>query len=289
MTTPEQLDPPQKVTWCTGCGNYGILAALNKAVLELDIPVHNLVISSGIGCSGKIPHYIGSLNSFHTLHGRPIPVGTGISMANKNLEVIVHAGDGDTLGEGLGHFVHAARRNVNLAVFIHNNGVMGLTKGQFSPAAPRGYVSNTSPPPPGAPMAPANPVAQAIAAGATFAARGFSGDQKALVKLMVEAVKHRGFAVVDILQPCITWNRQLTWKFYNENTYSLQDNGHDVTDRMTALEKALIPGDKIPIGLFYKVEAPDLAADIALPEDTPLKDHVTNLKDVQKIIDDLMI
>lgn len=289
MTIPEQLEPPQKVTWCTGCGNHGILAALKKAVIDLDIPIHNLVISSGIGCSGKAPHYIGTLNSFHTIHGRPIPVGTGISMANKNLEVIVHAGDGDTLGEGLGHFVHAARRNVNLAVFIHNNGVMGLTKGQFSPSAPRGYVSNTSPPPPGAPMAPANPVAQAITAGATFVARGFSGDQKALVELMVEAVKHRGFAVLDILQPCQTWNRQLTWKFYNENTYSLQDEGHDVTNRMAALEKALINGDKIPIGLFYKIEAPDLAADIALPEDVPLKDHVTNLKDVQQIIDDLMI
>ncbi len=289
MITEAQLEGPQKITWCTGCGNYGILAALKKAVLELDMPVHNLVISSGIGCSGKIPHYIGGLNSFHTLHGRPIPIGTGIHMANKNLEVIVHAGDGDTLGEGLGHFVHAARRNVNLAVFIHNNGVMGLTKGQFSPSAPRGYVSNTSPPPPGAPMAPANPVAQAITAGATFVARGFSGDQKALVKLMVEAVKHRGFAVVDILQPCVTWNRQLTWKFYNDHTYSLEDDGHDVTDRIAALERALMMKDKIPIGVFYKTQAPDLAADIALPEDVPLKDHTTNLMDVQKIIDDLII
>jgi 2-oxoglutarate ferredoxin oxidoreductase subunit beta len=138
-------------------------------------------------------------------------------------------------------------------------------------------------------MEPTNPIAQAITAGATFAARGFSGDQKALVKLMVEAVQHRGFAVVDILQPCVTWNRQLTWKFYNENTFSLQDNGHDVSDRRAALEKALFSEDKIPIGVFYKVEAPDLAADIALPEDVPLKDHTTKLKDVQQIIDDLMI
>ncbi|MFW9768549.1 MAG: thiamine pyrophosphate-dependent enzyme [Candidatus Thorarchaeota archaeon] len=289
MTTPEQLVEPQKVTWCTGCGNFGILAALKKAVVDLDFPVHNLVISSGIGCSGKIPHYIGGLNSIHAIHGRPIPVATGIHMANKDLKVVVHAGDGDTLGEGLGHFVHAARRNVNLAVFIHNNGVMGLTKGQFSPAAPRGYVSNTSPPPPGSPMEPANPVAQAIEGGATFVARGFSGDQKALVKLMVQAVKHRGFAVVDILQPCQTWNRQLTWKFYNENTYSLQDNGHDVSDRMAALEKALMIKDKIPIGVFYQIESTDLAAGIALPEDVPLKDHTTNLKDIQKIIDDLLI
>ncbi len=289
MTAADQLEGPQKVTWCTGCGNYGILAALKKAVLELDIPVHNLVISSGIGCSGKAPHYIGGLNSFHNLHGRPIPVATGIHLANKDLEVIVHTGDGDCLGEGLSHFVHAARRNVNLAVFIHNNGVMGLTKGQFSPAAPRGYVSNTSPPPPGAPMDPANPVALAITAGATYVARGFSGDQKALVNLMVDAVKHRGFAVVDILQPCVTWNRQLTWKFYNENTYSLQDNGHDTSNRVAALEKALSMEGKIPIGVFYKIEAPDLAADLALPQDVPLKDHKTNLEDVQKIIDDLMI
>ncbi|MFW9974964.1 MAG: thiamine pyrophosphate-dependent enzyme [Candidatus Thorarchaeota archaeon] len=289
MITADQLEGPQKVTWCTGCGNYGILAALKKAVLEIDTPVHNLVISSGIGCSGKVPHYIGALNSFHNLHGRPIPVASGIQLANKNLEVIVHTGDGDCLGEGLSHFVHAARRNVNLAVFIHNNGVMGLTKGQFSPAAPRGYVSNTSPPPPGAPMDPANPVVLAIAAGATFVARGFSGDQKALLNLMVDAVKHRGFAVVDILQPCMTWNRQLTWKFYNENTYSLQDNGHDISNRFAALEKALSREGKIPIGVFYKIEAPDLAVDLALPQDVPLKDHKTNLEDVQKIIDDLMI
>jgi len=289
MTTPEQLEEPQKVTWCTGCGNFGILAALKKAVLELDTPVHNLVISSGIGCSGKIPHYIGGVNSFHTLHGRPIPIATGIHMANKNLDVIVHAGDGDTLGEGLGHLIHTARRNVNIVVFIHNNGVMGLTKGQFSPAAPRGYVSNTSPPPPGAPMAPANPVTQAITTGATYVARGFSGDQKALVKMMVEAVKHKGFAVVDILQPCQTWNRQLTWKFYNDNTYSLQENGHDVSNKLEALEKALVVEDQIPVGVFYKVDAPDLAAGIALPQDVPLKDHTTNLKDVQQIIDDLII
>ncbi|MBY8999240.1 MAG: 2-oxoacid ferredoxin oxidoreductase, partial [Candidatus Thorarchaeota archaeon] len=136
---------------------------------------------------------------------------------------------------------------------------------------------------------PTNPIAQAITSGATFAARGFSGDQKALVNLMVEAVQHRGFAVVDILQPCVSWNRQLTWKFYNENTFSLQDNGHDVSNRIMALEKALVNDGKIPIGVFFKVDAPDLAAGIALPEDVPLKDHTTNLKEVQQIIDDLMI
>lgn len=289
MITPEMLEEPQKVTWCTGCGNFGILAALKKAVIELGKPIHEIVLASGIGCSSKIPHYIGGVNSIHTLHGRPIPIATGIHLANTSLDVIVHTGDGDCLAEGLGHFVHAARRNVDIAVFIHNNGVNGLTKGQYSPAAPRGYVSNTSPPPPGAPMDPVNPMAQAITAGATFVARGFSGDQKGLVNLMLEAIRHKGFAVIDILQPCVTWNRQLTWKYYNEHTYALEETGHDVTNKFKALEKAMENGDRYPVGVFYKVESPDLASGIALPEKGTLKDHTTDLKDVQKIIDDLLL
>ncbi len=289
MITPEMLEGPQKITWCTGCGNFGIHAALTKAIIELDEPLHNLVIVSGIGCSGKIPHYIGGINSFHTLHGRPIPVATGIHLANTDLKVIVHTGDGDCLGEGLGHFIHAARRNVNLAVFIHNNGVNGLTKGQFSPAAPRGYVSNTSPPPPGAPMEPVNPAALAITQGATFVARGFSGDQKGLVELMVQAIRHRGFSVIDILQPCVTWNRQLTWKFYNEHTYSLQESGHDTTNKIVALQKAMENGERYPIGVFYDVDAPNLALGLALPENEVLKNHVTDRVSIQKIIDDLII
>ena len=289
MTTAEQLEGPQKVTWCTGCGNFGVLAALKKAVIELDTPIHNLVISSGIGCSGKIPHYIGGLNSFHTLHGRPIPFATGIHMANKNLEVIVHTGDGDCLGEGLSHFVHAARRNVNLAVFIHNNGVNALTKGQFSPAAPRGYISNTSPPPPGAPMEPVSLLAHAIAGGATFVARGFSGNQKQLVELMVEAVNHKGFALLDIIQPCVTWNRQLTWSFYNERIYSLEENGHDPTNKFKAIEQAFEFGDRIPTGVFYRGTAPELASGLFLPEDGKLKGNETDLEAVQEIVDRFII
>ncbi|MBN2230497.1 MAG: 2-oxoacid:ferredoxin oxidoreductase subunit beta [Candidatus Thorarchaeota archaeon] len=289
MISPEILEGPQKITWCTGCGNFGILAALKKVVTELDEPLHNYVLTSGIGCSGKIPHYIGGMNSYHTLHGRPIPIATGIHLANTDLKVIVHTGDGDCLAEGLGHFIHAARRNVNISVFIHNNGVNGLTKGQFSPSSPRGYVSKTSPPPPGSPMDPVNPAAQAITAGATFVARGFSGDQKQLVDLMKQAIDHKGFAVLDILQPCVTWNRQLTWKFYNEHTYSLQENGHDITDKSQALEKAMENGDRYPIGVFYQVEKIDLASGLAMPSIGVLKDHTTNLKDVQQIIDDMML
>lgn len=288
MITNELLEGVQKITWCTGCGNFGILAALKKTLIELDIPHHNTVLISGIGCNSKIPHYI-NLNSYHTLHGRPIPLATGVHLANKDLRVFVHTGDGDCLGEGLGHFVHAARRNVNIAVFIHNNGVNGLTQGQFSPAAPRGYISKTSPPPPGAPMDPVNPVAQAISSGATFVARGFSGNQAELVDIMKQAINHQGFAVVDILQPCVTWNRQLTWKFFNERAYSLQENGHDTSDRIKALEKSFEYGEKIPVGVFYKVDTPDLASGIAHPDAGTLKDHSIKLEDVQAIIDDLML
>jgi 2-oxoglutarate ferredoxin oxidoreductase subunit beta len=289
MITPEMLEEPQKVTWCTGCGNFGILAALKKAIIEIDEPLHNLVLTSGIGCSGKIPHYVGGINSIHAIHGRPIPFATGIHLTNTGLKVLVHTGDGDCLAEGLGHFVHAARRNVNIAVFIHNNGVNGLTKGQYSPSSPRGYISNTSPPPPGAPMDPVSPTAQAIVAGATFVARGFSGDQKGLVDLMVKAIRHKGFAVVEILQPCVTWNRQLTWKFYNEHTYSLQEKGHDETNKLQALERAMENGNQYPIGIFYQSAKPDLASGLALPEKGVLKDHTNDLNDVQKIIDELML
>ncbi|MHA1771593.1 MAG: thiamine pyrophosphate-dependent enzyme [Candidatus Thorarchaeota archaeon] len=287
MITVEALEGPQKITWCTGCGNYGILAALKKAIVELDIPHEDYVLVSGIGCSGKIPHYI-NLNAFHTLHGRPIPVATGLHMANKDLHVLVHTGDGDCFGEGMGHFIHAARRNVDLAVFIHNNGVNALTKGQFSPAAPRGYISKTSPPPPGSPMEPVNGVAHAIVAGATFVARGYSGDQKMLVDLMKAAITHRGFAVVDILQPCVTWNRKLTWRYFNERTYSLEEAGHDPTDRGLALQKAFEYNGKIPIGLFYRTEAPLLIDGLSLP-DVPLKDHVTDRSRLQALIDDQIL
>ena len=288
MITEQQLEGVQKITWCTGCGNFGILAALKKTLMGLDIPHENIVMVSGIGCNSKIPHYI-NVNAFHTLHGRSIPIASGVHLGNTNLTTIVHVGDGDTLGEGLGHLLHAARRNVNIAVFLHNNGVNGLTQGQFSPAAPRGYVSKTSPPPPGAPMDPVNTVGLAITGGATFVARGFSGDQKMLVEIMTRAINHRGFAVVDILQPCMTWNRTLNWAFYNERTYSLQETEHDISNRWNAIERAFENGDKIPIGIFYEKEEPDLAAGLALPEKGPLKDHETDLKKLQELIDAMLL
>ena len=287
MITPEQLEGVQEITWCTGCGNFGIHAALRKALVELDVPHHELFMVSGIGCSGKISHYV-NVNSIHTLHGRPIPYATGAHIANPDLKIFVHTGDGDCLGEGLGHFIHAARRNVNIAVFMHNNGVNGLTKGQFSPAAPRGYVSKTSPAPKGAPMDPVNALSLAIVAGATFVARGFSGQQKELVELMKDAIKHKGFAFIDILQPCVTWNKELTWKFFNERIYSLSDSNHDVNDKVEAIRKAM-EWERIPLGLLYKEDKPDLASGLALPLDERLRDHITNKEKLQDILDNYRI
>ena len=210
-------------------------------------------------------------------------------MVNQDLNVFVHIGDGDCLGEGLGHLLHAARRNVNISIFLHNNGVMGLTKGQFSPAAPKGYVSKTSPPPPGAPMEPVAVLGLAIESGATFVARGFTARQEELADLMVEAISHKGFAVLDIIQPCVTWNRQLTWSYYNERVYSLVEAGHDETDKMNAIERANEFGEKIPLGILYRDIAPDLSAGLAIPEDGRLKDHETDLNALQEIIDRFII
>ncbi len=287
MISEEQLEGIQEITWCTGCGNFGIHAAIRKALIELEIQHHELFLVSGIGCSGKIPHYI-NVNSIHTLHGRPIAYATGAHMANPDLRIFVHTGDGDCLGEGLGHFLHAARRNVNIAVFMHNNGVNGLTKGQFSPASPRGYISKTSPPPQGAPMDPVNAASLAITAGATYVARGYSGKQKELIELMKGAIEHRGFAFIDILQPCVTWNRKQTWKFFNERIYSLEESNHDSSDKAGAIQKAM-EFEKVPIGLLYREEKPDLASGLALPTDAKLRDHITDKEKLQTIVEQYRI
>ncbi|TXT55913.1 MAG: hypothetical protein BAJATHORv1_30296 [Candidatus Thorarchaeota archaeon] len=284
MIEESQLSEPQEATWCIGCGNFGIRAALKQAAIKLEVPHEELVLISGIGCSGKLPHYI-NMNALHGLHGRPVPIATGVHLANEDLKVIVITGDGDCLGEGLGHYLHGARRNVNIAVFIHNNGVNGLTKGQYAPTAPRGYESKTSPPPVGSPMMPVLPLPLAIVNGATFVARGFAGKRKMLIDLMVQAVQHKGFAVIDILQPCVTYNHELTWKYFNSHTYSLEEEGHDPSDKTAALEKAQEGYDNLPLGLFYKAEKPLLKEGLAIPKDGKLRMKENDLQKLQEIID----
>jgi 2-oxoglutarate ferredoxin oxidoreductase subunit beta len=238
--------------WCPGCGNFGILSALKKALVELALEPHKVLMVSGIGQAGKLPHYTRA-NVLNVLHGRTLPAAAGAKMANPELTVIAVGGDGDGYGEGGNHFLHSVRRNHDITYLVHNNQVYALTKGQASPTSDAGFVTKTTPH--GA-STPLNSLAVAIAAGGTFVARGFSGDQEHLTALIKSGVQHRGFALIDILQPCVSFNHQNTFAWYKERVYKLEDTGHQAGDRSAAMEKAQEWGERIPIGVLYRRERP---------------------------------
>jgi 2-oxoglutarate ferredoxin oxidoreductase subunit beta len=239
--------------WCPGCGNFGILKALNKALVELEIEPYQVLLVSGIGQAGKLPHYTRG-NVFNSLHGRPVPLAIGAKIANPDLIVIAVSGDGDGYGEGGNHFIHAARRNHDITYLVHNNQVYGLTKGQASPTSDVGFVTKTTPY--GA-ANPVNPISLAIISGASFAARGFAGDAEHLAYLMKRGITHRGFSLIDILQPCVSFNHRNTFQWYHERVYKLEDeSGYTPGDKKAALEKALEWGDKIPLGIIYEEDLP---------------------------------
>jgi len=242
-----------KPTWCPGCGDYGILSALKQALVQAGLAPHEVLIVTGIGCGSKLPDYA-HVNGFMTLHGRPLPVATGARLANHGLKVITVHGDGDSMGLGMGHFIHTARRNIELVDLIQNNQIYGLTKGQYSPTSDPGFVTSTSPE--GALETAANPTALALAAGGTFIARGFAGDAKGLADLIAAAIQHKGYALVDILQPCVTFNRKNTYDWYRERVYNLAETSHDTGDRVAAFQKALEWGDRIPLGVIYQTRLP---------------------------------
>jgi 2-oxoglutarate ferredoxin oxidoreductase subunit beta len=252
-----KLETYAENTWCKGCGNFGILSALNAAVRSLageGYALENIAIASGIGCSAKIVDYI-NVNSFYSIHGRVPPTITGIKLANKNLSVIGFAGDGDGYGEGLAHLIMSAKRNIDVTMVIHNNRVYGLTTGQFTPTSPTGFPGKSTPR--GSVEHPLNPLELMLAAGASFVARGFSVKADHLAGIIVEAVKHRGFSFVDVLQPCFTFFN--TYKFYNDKVYKLE--GHDASDLEAARMRARewnydMEAERIPIGIFYKVDRP---------------------------------
>jgi 2-oxoglutarate ferredoxin oxidoreductase subunit beta len=242
----EDFNTKTTPNWCPGCGDYGILNALKTALVELNIEKKNVVLVSGIGCESKIPQWV-DINGFHTLHGRLLPVATGVKIANKDLTVIAAGGDGDSFGIGLGHFVHSCRRNIDLTMIVFDNSIYGLTTGQTSPTSAKGFVSKSTPF--GSIENPVNPVSLAIASGASFVARGFAGDVKHLAGLIVEGVKHKGFSVIDVLQPCVTFNHVNTYDFYSKRVYK----GFERTpDKIKAFEKSFEFGDKIPIGVLFE-------------------------------------
>jgi 2-oxoglutarate ferredoxin oxidoreductase subunit beta len=251
MVTREEFDSPVPPTWCTGCGNYGILNAVKMALAEQDIAPHQVVMFTGIGCGSKLPHYM-KVTGFHTIHGRALAVATGARLANHGLKIMTVHGDGDGYGMGLGHMLHAIRRNIGLVDIVQNNRVYGLTRGQYSPTSDPGMRTPTSPE--GAIDRPVPPLALAITTGATFVARGYPGELRHLVWLIGEALQHSGYALVDVLQPCVTWNRASSYAFYNPRVYKLEETEHDVTDKTAAWELAYEWGERIPIGIFYRVK-----------------------------------
>jgi 2-oxoglutarate ferredoxin oxidoreductase subunit beta len=240
--------------WCPGCGNFQILLAVKQALVELAVEPHQVLFVSGIGQSSKLPHYLKG-NLFNGLHGRSLPVATGAKIANPALTVVVVGGDGDGYGEGGNHFVHAIRRNVDMTYIVHNNQIYGLTKGQASPTSERGFVTKTTPG--GVLLQPLNPIALAITLGATFVARGFSARVPHLTRLIVEGIQHRGFALIDVLQPCVSFNHLNTYAWYRERVYEVGDEeDYDPEDQLAAFHKAQEWGKKIPIGVIYRSKRP---------------------------------
>jgi 2-oxoglutarate ferredoxin oxidoreductase subunit beta len=238
------------------------------ALVELDMEPHELIVFTGIGCGSKLPHYM-KVNGFHGLHGRPLPLASGARLANHKFKVMTVHGDGDGYGMGLSHFCHAARRNMGFVDVVQNNRVYGLTKGQYSPTSTPGMRTPTSPK--GAIDSPVPPLALAITMGATFVARGYTGQLRQLVQIFVQALQHDGYALVDVLQPCVTFNRASAYDFYNERVYKLEETDHDVTDQTAAWQVAQEWGDRIPIGVFYQVSGtPTYEAQVPALQDGPL-------------------
>lgn len=246
---PNDLLTPNACNWCPGCGNFAIWTAFRQAAAKNNWDNSNTALVAGIGCHGHIVNFV-KLTTFEGLHGRPIPVATGIKMANHRLNVFVFTGDGDALAEGGNHFMHAARRNHNLTVILHDNAIYGLTTGQTSPRSPKGFKSKSTPK--GNLDEPLHPLRVALAAGATFLARTYATDIPLLTELLEAANQHDGFALIDILQPCVTFNREYTHIFYQENTYRLPPD-YDPTDKKAAWEKTMEWGIKqIPVGIIYR-------------------------------------
>jgi 2-oxoglutarate ferredoxin oxidoreductase subunit beta len=234
------------VAWCPGCGNFGILNTLKKALAELEIAPKNLVLVSGIGQAAKIPHYF-KTHIFNGLHGRALPAAVAIKAANSSLTVIAESGDGDMYGEGGNHFLHTIRKNPDITNIVHNNMVYGLTKGQASPTSPIGFKTPVQVA--GVFLEPFNPLAVAIALDASFVARAYCGDAKQMKEILKKAITHKGYALVDVFQPCVSYNKLNTYQWFKEHTYYLDDS-HDPQDRNQAFAKAT-EIEKLPLGVFY--------------------------------------
>ncbi len=273
-----------ETAWCPGCGNFMLLRAVEEALAGLGLEPHEVLLVSGIGQSSKLPHYM-KCNTFNSLHGRTLSPATGARLANHELTVIAIAGDGDCYGEGGNHFLHTIRRNVNVTVVVHNNQVYGLTKGQASPTSEPGFVTKVQPG--GVFESAFNPLGVAIALDAGFVARGFVGEKAHLVDLIQRAVRHKGFALVDVLQNCPSFNKLNTFKWYKDRAYKLDDKDYDPADRMAAFQKAQEWGDRIPLGLLYNhTNRPSMEEQEPVIAQTPLVKQPIDRSGFDKLLEE---
>jgi len=280
MTKIEDFNSDDPIAWCPGCGNFGILNAWKKALAEMELAPEQILMVSGIGQAAKLPHYM-RCNTFNGLHGRTLPVATGAKIANHELIVIADGGDGDGYAEGGNHFIHAMRRNIDITYFVHNNQIYGLTKGQASPTSDEKMVTGTTPE--GNTVCPERPLALAVASRCSFVARGYVGEMEHLKDLMIKAVSNKGFSLLEILQPCVSFNKTNTYDWYKERVYRLEDEPYDPQDRTVAFLKSSEWGEKIPIGILFQSTRKTYGELAGLEKMGPLSQRDRDEKDLERL------
>lgn len=290
MPAKKEFETPNRPTWCPGCGNFGMWEAFKRACEQLDLTFEQLAIVWGIGCHGNGADFT-RCQGFHALHGRALPVASGLALADPGLQVVVEMGDGDCYGIGVGHFLHSCRRNIAMTAITHNNQIYGLTTGQASPTTEQ-YMRTPSTPT-GVLEEPVNTVGLAIAEGATFVARGFAGDIPHLTELFVQAIGHKGFALVDVFQPCVTFNKLNTFAWFRERVYKLDESGWDPSDKVKAFELSLTTYHemsctpeqcRVPIGVLYREEGRPTYQE-GLPQlDGPLWKRAVRPRDISEAL-----
>lgn len=269
MANVKDFETGKFPTWCPGCGDFGIWTGVKQGLVKAGYDPHQVLVVFGIGCSGNMANFLHGYG-FHGLHGRALPVAHGAKIANNKVKVVIIGGDGDGYGEGLSHFIHTIRGNAELTYIVHDNQVYGLTKGQTSPTSEKGYKSSSTPS--GVIEEPINPLAMALSAGCTFVSQGFSGNANHLTDLIVKALAHPGFSLVNVLQPCVTFNHHNTFQWFYRRVYDLAKEGYKPDDLEAAMKRAREWGDRIPIGVLYEKRRDTYEEDLPQIKDTPLKD-----------------
>lgn len=283
MAKPQDFNTHVTPTWCPGCGNFGLWQAYKEALSELGLEPHQVVMTFDIGCCGNAANWH-NLYGFHSLHGRTIPLAFAVKLVNDKLTVVADSGDGGGYGEGGNHFLHTCRTNVDITFIVHNNQIYGLTTGQASPTTETGMETKTTPE--GLIETSFHPLQVAIAQGATFVARGFAGDIKHLKEVFKQAIKHKGFSLVDVLQPCVTWNKLNTFQWFRDRVYKLEEQNWDVKNKEKALLKAGEWGEKIPIGVFYQETRPTYGEQLPQIKDKSLVEQGVSVGEIKEFLEE---